>query len=403
MPEDKGDSYIAVCILITIFMNAFLAVINNNVVSINQNVVIFVQLIITVFSMYVVLRTANGNTVMYLNKMVVLFLLVLFSLAVRGGGGYMELYGLFVIPLYVLLGVNFKGDDYKFIKFMLCFICFFALLEIFFVEIYIEIFNPLSYYTSTREWASKVLDNQGISSFDVADGDLYFGAYRPGGTISGLSHRVGSIFLEPLTLGFFGFFVFLFLYHLNSYKLKGIVLYSLACVFLAVVSDTRIAVFMIFLTIFLRYSSKFIPNMLVPLMPFLILFSVFSVYMFASGILSSEMALRIGTTFDPFLNSNFLQIISGDLNFPEDITLGDSGLIKIISASGVLGTIYYYYLITGVASGFKLDKIYTLSFTFFFVVITLFSVLVLSVKAAAAYAFFSGLVYGRINNRESNL
>jgi putative polymerase len=249
MPVDKGDRYICFCIFLTIFMNAFLAFVNNNVFSINQSAVVLVQLLVTFFAIFTVIRTMNENSILYFNKMVPLFLLVIIAVAMKGEIKYMELYGLFIIPLYVILGINFRGREYSFVNAILMIVFFIAMLEMLFVDFYVDVFNPLNYYTSTRDWAAKVLENKGISSYEVADGDLYSGAYRPGGTISGFSHRVGSIFLEPLTLGYFGFFVFLFLYGLNSYRLKGMYLSALVCVFLAVISDTRIAVFMIFSTV----------------------------------------------------------------------------------------------------------------------------------------------------------
>lgn len=401
LPAEKSDRNIALCVLSAIFMNAGLAFVNANIFGLNNSIVTVMQLLVTALSALAVYKTMNRFSMRYLGRVVVLLLLAILVVPIKLGISIQGLYGLLIVPLFVMLGLNYKSEDYRFVRMLLIVIFFVAIFEIFFTEIYIKLFNPLDYYVSTREWASAVVDKKGLDQTDLAAGDLYNGVYRPGGTFTGISHRVSSIFIEPLTLGYFGFFAFLFFYSVNNYRLKNIYLESLLCISLAAFSDTRIAVFFILFSVLVSKISGLISAAVVILLPLLIFILLLLVYVIFGDILPRELEYRISTSFLPIISSDWVRLISGRLVVPPGMSGGDSGLVIIINSAGLLGAAFFYYLVIGLASGLKINKVYTLMFALFFVVATLFGVLILSIKAAAAYAFFTGIILKRCQERDS--
>ncbi|MDO6681328.1 MULTISPECIES: hypothetical protein [unclassified Oceanobacter] len=401
LPVDKSDRNIAICVLAAIFMNAVLAFINANMFGLNSKVVILVQLLVTAMSVYVVYKTMNQLSMRYFGRVVVLLMLIIVVIPIKLGVSIQGVYGLLIVPLFVMLGLNYKSEDYQFVRILLFVVFGLALFEIFFTEYYVKIFNPLDYYVSTREWAAGVVDRKGLDQTDLDTGDLYSGVYRPGGTFTGISHRVSSIFIEPLTLGYFGFFAFLFFYAKNNYRVKGIYIEFLVCVCLSAFSDTRIAVFFIFFSIVVSRLSGLISSALIVILPMLIFITLLLIYLVFGDMLTRELEYRISTSFLPIISSGWVELISGRLVVPPGMSGGDSGLVLIINSAGILGAAFFYYLVLGLASGLKVNKIYTLMFSLFFVVATLFGVLILSIKAAAAYAFFTGIILKRCQERNS--
>lgn len=382
-------------------MNAVLAIINANIFRLNSSIVTFTQLLITALTtLFVLLEIKKIDRKLIIN-IAVFFALVTVVIPFKDEVNIKAIYSALIIPIFIFVGFSYDGNSKKFCSILLYVVFFFALLEVFLPSIYLNLFDPNNYYISTRNWAARSADLRGTSLTGVAD--FYYGSYRPGGTAIGLDTRIGGAFLEPISAGFFGFVCFLFLYYMNGYKLSQFKLEFSMCLLICILSDTRLSFFLIILAIGVRSIRIFITPTLLVLLPIIIFSTLIVTYFILSKNYENEMVYRLSITFEPIIQSELSQLLTGNFAIESSVnggTGGDSGLIKLFSAAGLLGAIYLIYFITAIGSGLKFDKTYATIMTIFFIFSSIFTVALLSIKLASLYGFFCGQMIKRSSRDE---
>ncbi|MGO1303149.1 MAG: hypothetical protein ACTMKV_00020 [Sphingomonas parapaucimobilis] len=367
-----------------LFMNFFLALANANGIGMTGNIVLGIQLLITGTAILVILYQPPRVGPDFIFAITAILVGYLVSGIYHGSIDPRGLYDIFIIPIFMMLGMTLHKLKPWMINAPMSIIVLVALADGLLRDQYASIVNPLSYYRSTRAW---VADQD--SAFREASG-LYVGADRSGGLVfSFLSdHRVGSIFLEPLSLGYFGVIAAIAYAVVYDGQRNKFLFAASICLFLALLADTRTAAFLVIVTVCLVLSAKKLPVAITYIIPVVVMFLGAVVYLNYHGG-GGDLLFRLGLTYREFFNSNSLSLLVGNVTSDQ---IYDSGIINIIQNVGLISAIVLIYLVSG-GFGYKWSKFsFVPLVTVIYVMVTLlFGGAVFSIKTAAML----GVIIGR--------
>jgi hypothetical protein len=238
------------------------------------------------------------------------------------------IYDSVLIPIYIALGMSALYIRPRWMHYLLGFVVVITLIENFFPQVYVAIFDPAGYFSATREWVANQRANAA-----AADG-FYTGAYRGVSMFSFTDHRMSGPFLEPISLGYFAFIMST--YYAGLFRGSAIVraFAIVICLGLALSADSRIPTVLILLsTTFLTLRLK--PPVIVLWLTFPVVMAVvFYVYNAQFSFLYGDTFDRISLTFEPIQSAGFGELFGGMISLDR---VGDSGIIYLIRSLGLLG------------------------------------------------------------------
>jgi putative polymerase len=363
-----------------IFMNFGLAAVNAHLVNINTTTVILVQLTVTSIAVGMLFIRPPRVPASYYLLLGILLWLALVSLFFHEIY-FRFFYDILIIPIFTLLGSTVRTLDIKWLRQLGTVVLIVALIEAILPDFYSWMVNPLGYFLSTRDWVAA-----STGPAVLPDSGLYVGAMRPGGGVFGVAqHRVGSIFLEPLSLSYFAIISALSFLTYYGRKLQPFILPMLACLFLSLLSDTRTATLILVLLISFNRLFQYTPRYLGIWVPIVIIFVAGVVYYNVSG--DGELAYRVGITFSSLQKANLTQIIFGGIDTQR---VGDSGLVMLIANAGILGALIYFYIVSGLVLGNRRMIAFSVSVMIFLVSVAIFGGALFSIKTGALLGFITG-------------
>lgn len=355
-------------------MNFLLSIVNANVAPMNSSIVLVVQLAVTAIAVVLVLldppRISPAFIIAVLAVVLGYLLAGLYHQKLDARG----LYDVLIIPIFMLLGMTMRRFRAWMINIPMAVITFMALVDGLLRDQFSIIVNPLTYYRATRVWVAAQ------DSAYTEDNGLYVGADRAGGLIFSFisDHRVGSIFLEPLSLAYFA--VVATIAYAVLYQQQRAKFYAGAalCLFLTLLADTRTAAFAIVVSVLIFTFTRRIHKIVVMLVPMGIMLAGSLLYLSGKG---GELAFRLGLTFKGFKESNSFGILFGGISSEQ---IYDSGLVSLIYNVGLIGAIIQIYLVSGVFSfEWRKYSIVPLLAIIYVMIAALFGGAVFSIKTAA--------------------
>ena len=364
-----------------VLMNFFLAAVNTHIAKMSSTSVILIQLTLTAIALSLLLIRHPRATATYYLLLSTLLWLALASTF------FHEIYPRFfydilVIPIFTLLGSSVRNVDIKWLRRLVWIVLTIAAIEAIWPSVYIQLLNPLSYYISTRDWVAATNTPAALS-----DAGLYVGAKRPGGDIFGIAqHRVGSIFLEPLSSGYFSIIAALSFLYFYNFKFRTTALPLAACLILALLSDTRSATAILIALVAFGGLLRYIPRYLGLWVPIAIITTIGAIYLSASTY-DRELSYRIGITFSALQDADLVEIMFGGIDTQR---AGDSGLVALIGNAGILGALIYFYVASGLVLGNKRMIGLSVSIMIFLVSTAFFGGAFFSIKTGALLGFIVG-------------
>ena len=379
------DKTAILIVIAAILMNFILSILNNHILSMSRKSVEIVQLLLTACIPIIFLQRRPKVNEKYYLICAVLFVFYIIAMVYKEQVSIHFLYKLFIIQLFLLLGASVKKIDIRYLKWLLYFIFIVALIEAIFPSLYSRLVNPFSYYVSTRDWVNRFAVNNNMKLHDFG---LYVGANRSTGSIFNLAgHRVGSIFLEPLSLGYFCVIYSIIMCNIYWGRVKNLLLPLGICFILVLLSDTRSALFMFILLIPAMYFVRLLPKQIFYLMP--ILFLIFVLMIIEYSFLDQwyEYKFRLSITTNAIINASFTDILFGKAF---TIYTGDSGIIELINGAGLIGAFLFYITASGLVSGKFLNSPIIFSSMLFLLVASIFGGAFFSIKTASLLGFSIG-------------
>jgi len=152
---------------------------------------------------------------------------------------------------------------------------------------------------------------------------------------------------------------------------------------LAVLSDTRVAVFVILAAIVLRHAAAKARTVWLVGVPFGVLMAVVVLSLVAQAV-PGDLGLRLAVTSDPLLQASPLMILFGGVS---DSKVADSGLVYLIANSGLIGFCIYPLLASGVLSGDEPPSAVAVSIMLYLMVTLIFGYAPMSIKTACVLGY----------------
>lgn len=298
-----------------------------------------------------------------------------------------------ILPVFMLLGLS--AYRLRFTPVLLAltgFVTLVALYEALAVDSFLNWFNVRDYFIA------KGAEND----FSYTDTDLFVSGIRPQGKFLfdfGF-HRVSSVFLEPVSLGFYGFIAGAYAVAAKDRMTRRqfAALLGMA-LFLIWISDGRMALGALLLLlfgrpVFARLDHRF------ALLVFPALF-LLSVAVYAGEWMSTEgegTGARIHSTLSKLEKAD-LPILAGVSQFP-DLTV-DSALLDLINNHGLAGFLLFW--LSPVLFGGRLPqeaRVYLFGVSLFLALGFLFSAAIFTIKTAALLWFIYGYLVIKVPEPE---
>lgn len=369
--------------LVAIFCASFnfgLAVINARVGGASTTLVTLVQVVATLMVVACILKKRARASLAYLYAAVGVVASWAIVSAYKGSFDISGLYSAVSVPIFVVFGTLFRHLPVRWMTWFVAIVLVVALLETVFPDAYVALANPLSYYRATRVW---------VAAQDANDVDgLYVGAMRAGGSALSLldHHRAGSIFLEPLSLGYFAALAFIFfsVKYRDQYRRLGSAF--AACVLMSLLADTRVSTLIIVLTLLLTLIRR-PPAVATWLMIILVYFGGYLGYQ-AIGGWGGDLAYRLSLSYESIASASLGQLFFGEMRI---LTLGDSGLVSMLSSYGLIGFMLFIAIAINLFDRSWLRSSHApIAIASYFCAASLFGAAMLSIKTS----IFLGMVVG---------
>lgn len=370
-------------IVICAFLNLVLAIGNAHGVPMNTARVTIIQIAFTLFSGMAIL----GNPVpLQRQEQTVLGIISLFLVisTIVNGLDVKSIYNCMIIPLYIALGRSARWTKPSWMHFLIGAVTAVVLFEIFFSDKYNTFVAPGKYFLATREWVANGEVNESLKQ------GLYSGAYRGGGSFFALAdHRISGPFLEPLSLGYFGFLMAVY----YSALYNGKVIYRLAgigtALFLSLASDSRAASAMIVIGSAILLTRIKLPKPSMWLAPVAVLFLSWLYYMLSSGDSSGDTIYRLSLTFDGLRTYSVWDIIIGNV-WSEQI--GDTGIIYVIHCMTLVGLLFAPIYYSGAITREQgTNPTFFAVMGFYITTTLLFGLALFSIKTASLLGYLIGI------------
>ena len=244
----QGDAAIYAVIIACLLENPVLALVNNFAFTLNASIVAGVQLMVTLAAVAVIAMRRPHLSRMFVGACCLFLFCALLKFIVTGSFNPRFLYDAAMLPLFLAFGASARKFSPQFLAVIVIVLMVTAIVELVFPDLYAEVLNPRKYFYFTRDWVAAVTaPDASIAS----SSDIYLGSTRYTGSFFGAAHRAGSLLLEPLSLGYMGIISAIFFVHARATTGDKTIL-VVACILLAILSDTRVAVFLILAAVLAR-------------------------------------------------------------------------------------------------------------------------------------------------------
>jgi putative polymerase len=324
-----------------VFFNAFLCLLVGVGLNITPFIVMLIQVVLTAYIMVRVFLSDKVGVFEYLFFGIITFFLII-TFVFKNYANLKMLFDAYSVLIFILFGrvssANFPDIGYKVLKIILLV----SIIEVLLPSLYLKMLPVGQYYYKTRTW---------VQSQDIDVGGLtyYIGAVRPGENyLSFIDHRLGSLFLESLSLGYFLSLAFvIWLLKKDELSKLGASLCFIGIALACLLTDMRTANMMFLLAVVVFVYRRFF----LALSPIYYVIGIISVFFLAFQISdsSSELNYRLSLTFAVLQNNSPASLLGfGSLvgNF------NDSGYLYLISIYGIIPLILtfaylgYYYTTT---------------------------------------------------------
>ncbi|NKJ43258.1 hypothetical protein [Novosphingobium sp. SG720] len=380
--QEAHDRFGGIVLAVATLMNFLLAVLNAHGVGMSNAKVTIVQIVITAVAAGLVYLRPPKLKVGFTWSLFALIGLLLLTSATQGFNAKC-FYDMLVIPVFIMAGATLERFPVKILNQLMGVVVAVALVEMFMPSIYTAIANPLNYFTSTRSWIADAASSSGNS------GGLYLGAMRAGGSQFSLAdHRLGSVFLEPISLGYFALIASFAYNELYKHRPKFRLIAVGVCLFLSLAADSRIPTILILVStlgtfVVRRPSPNFI--WLVPVVIFMI---ALAFYLIGGSFLFGDLGERIAITFDGMAQTSLPAMLVGGV--PES-RIGDSGALYLIRCLGLVGAPFAIIAFAGAFSRHKASPAFVNIATAGYITVgALFGGAIFSIKTAALLGMVIG-------------
>jgi len=385
-----------VAVLCAVFFNAVFAVFNAHITAVSPVLVMAGEAVIVAGVWAVILMNVRSLPDVRFSLLYLLlsFCIFVFVSLVQENIFLKSFRDILVLVSFFILGSLVKKSDVILTVKIAAFLVFsFILIEGFFPDLYVSVFQPADYYNATRGIEFRDENALGVYGAALSYSDRF--SLRP------FEHRLSSLMLEQVSLG--NFAVFLCMFFCGFYKsLSVFERFFILAVTLAsaVTSDSRLAMGLVLLFMAgaaaFRMAPRYFPLLYMPL---IVIASFIALYgtPYAAGSIADNLPGRIGMSVYFLSTMQWEWFLGGSL---EDINRAwDSGYAYIIfTQTGIGLAALWIFSSVSIAQRTAEERIYASCLSLFLFLSLLVSASILSIKIASLLWFVAGSFMYRTRN-----
>ncbi|MGE0652010.1 MAG: hypothetical protein AB7P12_09695 [Alphaproteobacteria bacterium] len=202
LPLPSHEFMAAATVYIAVIFNFVLAIINAHAFALSKTSIIVAEMLIVGMAIAVCARALNRLMIPWL--VVISALAILFIFITMGRQTLEAKYfrDVLLIPVFIMLGTTYaKGNISKLFIAMQATVLAVMIFEGFSPAMFGDLTNPQSYYINTRDFVAEDFWNPDSNLFVSAMRPADMGQFIPGLDLLGITTRLSSVFLEPVTTG----------------------------------------------------------------------------------------------------------------------------------------------------------------------------------------------------------
>lgn len=380
-----------------VLFNFFLCYLNTNIMAVSVPMIIACEMVLVGMSTLLGFFTLTRAKLYWLGVIVLqLSLMMALSLA-RDEFLMKPIRDLIIMPVFVVLGLTAaRMKPVPMILWLSALIALVAMWEAYFLETFTQYFNIRQYYVDKG-----VLPDDQFVPLDLAASGV-----RPNQRyILDLPfHRLSSVFLEPVSLGFFGFISGLFFVAMKkAVTFKAFIAGMILSYFLIVISDARMAFGALTLVLLMRPVFARIDHRFAALIfPSIFILGAVIYLTQALGLGEEGIGWRINDTFKKLsvMDFDLFMGLSTKTYYAED-----SALLKTFQYQGILGLMIFWLApILFMRRLSEEPRIYLYGMTIFLSFGFMISSAILTIKTASFLWFLYGyLIAWSVRKEEETL
>ncbi len=303
-----------------------------------------------------------------------------------------------IMPVFIALGLASGRMNFnKPLLWLGAFIGAIALFEAASLSLFTSFFNIKDYY---------IAKGYSADSFQYTTEDVFVSGIRPGGRFFPLPfevHRISSVFLEPVSLGFYAFISGLYFVAMkDNLPRRQVFLAIFITLFLIWLGDARMAFGSLMIVIILRpIFARIDHRFSVLIFPAALLLGLFLVESHMFNLEGEGLGARTLWTFQGIWKTRDEQFFGLK---PYDIEMVDSGFLYLLSYQGIWGFLLYW--LTPIFFKGKLSKearIYWYGATIFLTSGFMISNAIYTIKTASLLWFCYGYIIARTRQKEGRV
>lgn len=320
-----------------LIFNFFLCFINTKIASVSVPVIILCEMALVASAMFMGLLRLDRMKIYWVIILCLQISLICLLSVLRQEIMMKPLRDIMIVPVFVILGLSaYRIDFSKILLYLGGFVLAIALWEAFLTDSFLSLFNIRDYYISKGAMRDDL---------NITELPLFASGERPSGRflldMPGL-HRISSVFMEPVSLGFFAAIMGIYFVAVKNEISKGMYIAALAVSFLLIwLSDARLAFGVLFLTLLLRPIFLRLNHRVgILILPCVLLFSL---ALISAHVLKADgegLGARLLWSFTVLGKTN-LEILMGVSGYGKEF-IADSGLAYILNDQGLPGLLLYW-------------------------------------------------------------
>jgi len=373
-----------------LLFNFFLCFIHTAGINISETYVILCELALIFLAAAYGFYRPDRERYFWLIILMTQFVLLSLLSVIRDEFTVKALHDVMIMPVFMALGLASSRVEFtRPLLWLSAFIGAVALFEAFSLGVFTEYFNVKDYY---------IAKGYSADSFQYIGEDVFISGIRPGGRFFPFPfeiHRISSVFLEPVSLGFYAFISGLYFIAMKDRLPRGQVLLAIFVTLLLIwLGDARMAfaslvLVMVFRPIFARLDHR----LSILIFPAALIFGLFVVESGLFNLQGEGLGARLLWTFERLRDTEDGHFFGAR---PYDTDMVDSGFLYLLGGQGILGFLLYWLPPIVFKSKFsKESRIYWFGASIFLTSGLMISSAIFTIKTAALLWFCCGYIMAR--------
>jgi len=385
-------------LLLAVLYNAFLAFINSHGFRLNPgHVMISEAAILFLACCYILIKSTNLSEHWRSFVFVyIIFVLFFWSILMNQNVYIKAVRDMIIMPVFVLLGcLAVEKDLIRMMRYLTAVLAAFMVLEGWFTNIYVSIFQPALYYANTRGVQELSTDSSGLFRNSLGfSGRFTFGIFD--------THRLSSLLLEQVSLANFSMVLGLFLITFwDKLRRPDRIFFAGSVLFIILSNNTRTGTLVNLIFIVGYFVFPVLPKRLhllyIPML-MLISFAIFYNPHFHSSMATDDVSGRVGLTVNKLSELDLSTFFVGKLNSVTGVL--DSGYLYLLYSQTGFGLIaYWIYTSLIVPSDDPNTKRFANGLSIYIALNLLIGAGIFTIKTAGPLWFIAGYLIKQASNK----